>query len=814
MTNRQVRLFRRGAAAGGRARAAQALWLAVVVLGGWLCGPAAALTAEPAQPRPFDAVLGKLIVQLITTQHYAKRAFDDDVSSMFFDEYFDSLDRERRFFLAADIEEFAARRTQLDNELPQGDLGFAFDVYARFMQRVRERVEYARTALAQPFDFTVDEEMVLDRSEAPWCRDKAELDEEWRKLLKNRVLVFTLMNEQGAAEAAQKPSAATPASPEGEAAPEAAPPAADTGEAAAPAAGATTTPAAPAEKASPFANLPPAERVLRSQERFLRMLEENESLDVLEIFLSSLARVYDPHSTYMAPSTEEDFDINMKLSLEGIGAVLSTEEGYVKIVEIIAGGPADRDGRLHAGDRIVAVAQENDEPVDAIDMPLRKVVRMIRGAKGSRVFLSIIESGKALSSVPTTIELVRDEVILPEQAAKSEVRVVPLPARNGAPATGTPAQPEPTAEVMVIDLPSFYSDFEGRRDGDEDYRSASRDVRKLLEPAAAAGVDGVILDLRNDPGGSLEEAVRMAGLFFAKGPVVQVRSTGAKREVYPDPDPGLAYAGPLVVLTNRLSASASEIVAGAIQDYRRGVIIGDKATHGKGTVQTVLDLGRFFKRSPVFDEEPTGSLKLTIAKFYRVSGLSTQREGVNPDIVFPSYTDHMEIGEATLKHALPGDRIEPLAFECAVDVTPFLPPLRKLSEERLAANPDYRALTDSIARYAAMKDRKTLSLNLEKRRAQQVEEEKWLEEIRKQTFDAGDGAVAEEEAAPAGKDDKGNKGDGKQDDLVLDESLRVMADLIWMQQGDLLAKPAPPPQEPAAAPSAEAVVTPAPADAK
>ena len=782
-----------------------------------LLGLSASWAAEPLplpQPRPFDSLLAKVIVQLVSTQHYAKRAFDDDVSSMLFDEYFDSLDRERRFFLASDIEEFASQRNLLDNQLPQGDLSFPFAVYARFIQRVGERVEFARTVLAQPMDFTVDEEMVLDRTEAPWCKDKSELDEEWRKLLKNRVLVYTLMNEEAKPEphAAVAPPPATapeaPVKPDGAAAPAVVPPAVP--------AEAHVGEKAPANKeaASPYANLPPAERVLRSQERFLRMLEENESLDVLELFLSSLTRVYDPHSAYMAPSTEEDFDINMKLSLEGIGAVLSTEEGYVKIVEIIEGGPADRDGRLHAGDRIVAVAQENGEAVDAIDMPLRKVVKMIRGAKGSRVFLSIIEAGKALSSVPTTVELVRDQVVLPEHAAKSEVRTIPLPAKDGT--VTADVQPPATAKVMVIDLPSFYSDFEGKKEGNKDYRSASRDVRKLLESDAAKGVDGVILDLRGDPGGSLEEAVRLAGLFITEGPVVQVRSTGAKREVYRDPDPDLAYAGPLIVLTNRLSASASEIVAGAIQDYHRGVIIGDKSTHGKGTVQTVLDLGRFFAKNAVFGKEPTGSLKLTIAKFYRVSGLSTQREGVVPDIIFPSYTDHMDIGESSLKHALLGDSIEPLETACDVDVTPFLPVLRKHAEERLAANAEYKQLTESIARYAVMKDRKTLSLNLDKRRAQQAEEEKWLEEIRKQTFDKDDEAAAEPDAGvpPPDAAAKKDKDKERKNDLVREEALRVMGDLVWMRQGELLAKPDPAAKKPEEPAPAEGGATPGPTPGK
>lgn len=704
-------------------------------------------TSLASAPRPFDSVLCRVVSTLISTQHYTKRPLNDNVSQQLFDEYFATLDRDRRFFLASDVEEFASYRKTLDNQLFAGQLDFPFKVYDRFVERVRQRVQYARKRLEEPFDFTVDEEILLDRTESPWCETEEELDELWRKLLKNRVLVYTLMTE-----AAEEKESDTEAEPEGN--------------------------SDERPETSPFTAKSPTERVLSSQERFLSYIEENESIDIVEMFLSSLTHIYDPHSTYMAPMTEEDFDINMKLSLEGIGAVLSTEDGYVKIVDIIEGGPAEMDGRLKPGDRIIGVAQEDGDAVDVIDMPLRKVVRLIRGEKGSTVFLSVIEAGKALGSVPTTIDIVRDEVKLTQKGAKSEIRNVSLPGGT----QGEAGEGGREADVMIVKLPSFYSDFDAKRRGEKDYRSASADVRKLLREGIENEVDAVVLDLRSNGGGSLDEAIQLAGLFFSKGPVVQVKGAGLRREVHNDKDGETTYGGPLVVLVNRMSASASEIVAAAIQDHHRGVIVGDASTHGKGTVQTVYDLKRLFARDPIFRNEETGSLKFTIAKFYRVNGHSTQKRGVIPDIVFPAFTDHMDIGEASLEHALRWDEIDPLEPSFDVDVTPYLPVLTARVDARKTDDPKFKEHLEAVKKYAELRDRKTTSLNLEERRELQKQEEEWIEEIRRQTFrDNGDSDETGE----------GPDKDEKKADLVLNEALKVAADLIWLQEGDLIADPKP-----------------------
>ncbi len=747
-----------------------------------------AVTANPApddateatagkSPKPtlFEGMVAKIVAQLISTQHYTLRKLDDQVSAELFDEFFNTLDRERKFFLAADLADFSEYRTQLDDMLLKGDTSFAYDVYRRLLERVRERTEFAKTQLQAAFDLNVDEEIQIDRSKAEWAASAEELDDIWRRLLKNRIVLYTL-GAEAAATAEKKPPPST-AAPEiddqdADAQP---PPEANTPEPAE-----DTLPHAEADAVTP--PIPPAERTLRFFERYLKFLEENESMDVLELYLSSLTRIYDPHSAYMAPSTEEDFDINMSLSLEGIGAVLTTEDGYTKIVSIVPGGPADLDGRLHEGDRIVAVAQENSEPVDIIDMPLRKAVRQIRGPKGSKVLLSIIRAGKSLGSMPIPIEIVRDEVKLTDQGAKAEIETRARPGKTDDPEMNQEAQ------IMILTLPSFYSDFTGKRKGDAEYSSSSRDVRKLLKEATEKNVDGLILDLRSNGGGSLEEAIEIAGMFFAKGPVVQVRSSGNRRNVYSDTDNEILYRGPLVLLVNRLSASASEIVAAALQDYGRGVIVGDKSTHGKGTVQTVLELNRFFERHPLFATEQSGSLKFTIAKFYRVSGGSVQRTGVIPDVSFPAFTDHMELGEASLEHAMLWDQIEPVKVKSPVDVKPYLATIKAQSEQRLTENPEFLKLQEAIASYGEITARKKLPLNIDKRRDIQKEEERWAEKVRRETIRREVPTEKIDETPQATPDKTKTEEQPKPQDLVLDEALNIMLDLIQLQEHQLLAE--------------------------
>lgn len=702
-------------------------------------------------PSPIESGVAKVVAHLIARLHYERRPLDDAMSAKLFDAYFDRLDHERSFFLASDIEEFSHFRDILDDLIKQGKLDFAYDVYGRYVQRVRERVEYVTAHVNDPMDFTANEEILIDRSKQLWCPDRAALDQVWRLKLKNQLLTNILIDEAQKREAAAKPK--DEVKPPAEQKPEG-------GEA-----------AAPKPKT-------PAERLVQFYDRFLRVLEDNESMDILEIFLSALTEEYDPHSVYMAPTSQEEFDISMKLSLQGIGAVLTNDDGYVKIVEVVPGGPADIDGRLQAGDRIVAVAQDQQEPVDVINMPLTKVVHMIRGPKATKVTLTVLGADKGLSSIPVTLQLTRDEVKLTEQEAKSEYRDPasgqPLPAD---PTTAAVTANPPAGSIAVITLPSFYSDFEGRRTGSKEFKSATRDVKRLLEAAKTAKAAAVVLDLRSDGGGSLDEAVSLAGLFISKGPLVQVRTAERDVRVQSDPDDTTVYDGPLVVLVNRLSASASEIVAAALQDYHRAVIVGDEATHGKGTVQTIYNLGGVFPKSVLQDRNP-GSLKFTIAKFYRVTGGSTQQKGVNPDIVFPSFTDYMELGERELPTALPYDEIQPLEVSPTDDIRPFLPPIKEHSQERVNHDPQYQELEKAIRRYGELKQMKTLSLNKEKREALQKEEDgfsKTIQEIassRRRPY-SGKNSPKNEKAAPATRD------------LILEEASHIASDLACMEQKGL-----------------------------
>lgn len=740
--------------------------LALLLAG--LCGAAEdqdILTRPVGAKRPtaLEKYISLQVVKTISTSHYARHPVDQDYSALWFNEYFTMLDPSRMFFLQSDIEDFRSYEKTLGDLVRRGgSIDFAFEVYERYLRRVQEWAVFATARLAQPIDLTGKETIQIDRREAPWPVSRAELEDLWRRQLTNRLLTEQLADESGATDAdADEPDADLTAPPPAPA------------------------PAAVAPGGTPVVSKPrkpPVERVGESYHRFLKLKMDAETLEITEQFLNALTRIYDPHSSYMAPDSEEDFDISMRLSLQGIGAVLTTKDSYVEVLEIVPGGPASRDGRLKAGDRIIAVAQGEDpqNPVDVVDMPLRKVVRMIRGTKGTKVLLTVLVAG---SSTPTVIDILRDKVELKEQEAKCEVRQAALP--NGAEGQ--------TGRVALLTLPSFYLDFEGRRDGTDNYASCTRDAQRLIENATKEPLDGLILDLRGNGGGALDEAVRLAGFFFDRGPVVQVRDqrgTVKKRE---DTEAGSLFCGPLIVLVDKLSASASEIVAAALQDHGRAVIVGESSTHGKGTVQTVYSLDRQLSQNDLFKDQHGGSVKFTIQKFYRVNGGSTQVKGVVPDLCVPSFTDYMELGEASLPHVLAWDSIEPLEASREVDVAPWLPELKQRFEARLQASADFASLRQDIGRYAERRKLKELPLNLETRRAFQKEEEQWAKKMREQSRRRkAQAAAAKPEGPPA-------------PDLVLDETVRVMADMIALQRGLLTATAG------AVAAPAAAVAVPAPA---
>ncbi len=711
----------------------------------------------PPRPKEAEAVISKVVGQMLPRFHYERLPMDAAVSEKWFDNYFDHLDRERSFFLAADLQEFSTFRDLLSELLLTGRVDVAYAVYARLVERVRDRVEFARAYLQTPVDFTADEYFVTDRAKAPWCATRAELDQVWRLRLKNQLLATLLQDEAERKRDAETTAAAAKTPP-------ATPP---------PATGSPAVTPAPAPQTAAVADppKPPRERVLQFYAHLLEALEQKDSFDILEVYLNALTQVYDPHSNYLSPDSEEDFDISMRLTLQGIGAVLTSDDGYVKIMEIMPGGPADLDGRLQAGDRIVAVGQANAEPQSVINLALSKVVKRIRGPKGTTVTLWVVPADRSRFSPPVALQLTRDEVKLTEQEAKLEIKTIP----------GAPGR-----QVAVIELPAFYAEFKKRDDGKPLKRAAS-DVRRLLGEAAKQQVVGVVLDLRSDGGGSLDEAVKVAGFFFDHGPVVQVRDAERDLRVLTDDDQQTVFAGPLVVLVNRLSASASEIVAAALQDYRRAVIIGDASTHGKGTVQTVYRLDELLGRANAFQGLKTGSLKFTVAKFYRVDGGSTQRKGVVSDIAFPSFADFLDLGESELPAALAWDEVNPVPVTPGLDVRPWLPTLLTRSKARLATDADYLALTRQVTRFGELRKIKELPLNREKRELLQAEEDAFSKKVESLASGRRASARAKAKLKPGETPVKPGR------DLMLDEALAVIGDMLALQAGTLKPVPTPSP---------------------
>ncbi len=535
--------------------------------------------------------IAKITSVILGRQHYLQHPMDDKMSALLYDEYFKELDPQKIFFCKEDINKFKQFRYKLDDYLAAGDIKFAFEVYKVFLKRLDAYEAYAYTLLAQGFTFTENEDYDFNRADEDWVENEADLKELWRKKLKNDVLTLMLVKKV-----------------------------------------AETEPQEGNEHPS-WLEKSPYERIKKRVAQTVSFFKKKEPLDILETYLSSLARAYDPHSEYMSPRSEEDFNISMRLSLMGIGATLTSEDGYTKVVKVVPGGPADLDGRLKADDRIVAVAQENAEPVDVIDMPLNKVVAMIRGPENTKVSLTVLDGSKGLNAIPKTLVIKRGNVKLTESEAKGRIQRV-----------GTDNGKE--LKIGIITLPSFYMDFDAASKGDPNYKSSTNDVLRILKDFKKEKVDGIVLDMRSNGGGSLKEAVRLTGLFIKNGPVVQVKNGPSDVDIQYDEDETVAYDGPLAVLINRLSASATEIFAGAIKDYNRGLILGDFQTHGKGTVQTVFELKTFL--AFIGANFPAGSVKFTNAKFYRVNGNSTQIKGVTPDIVFPSFTEFMELGEERL----------------------------------------------------------------------------------------------------------------------------------------------------------------------
>ncbi|WP_348342041.1 carboxy terminal-processing peptidase [Ignavibacterium sp.] len=656
-------------------------------------------TLKTISPGSKHTIEAQLVTTVLTRYHYNRVPLNDSISALIFNKFINQLDGGKNYFLKSDIDEFSKYKFELDDFLANSNINFFFDVFNVYLKRVSERMDYINKLLEKEFDYSSDEYFIIKRDSVDWPKDENEMNDDWRKRIKNDALLYKLNGKDW-----------------------------------------------------DFIK----STIQKRYKNITKYLFQYNSEDVFQLAMNAFAETIDPHTNYFSPITSDNFKIDMSLSLEGIGARLQVEDDFTKIVEIIPGGPADKSKQLKADDKIIGVAQgEDGEFEDVIGWRVNDVVKLIRGEKGTVVRLLVIPAGSDLNAKPKEVKLVRDKVKLEDQAAKSNLLEIE---NNGQ-----------KFRIGVINIPKFYSDFEAQRNG-EDGKSTTKDVRRLISELEQKNIDGLIIDLRNDGGGSLTEAVELTGLFIKDGPVVQVRNSSNNIEINKDPDPSIIYNGPLAVMVNRFSASASEIFAAAIQDYGRGIIIGEN-TYGKGTVQNLIDLNMFTNRK----NTRLGQVKLTVAKFYRINGKTTQRLGVKPDIELPSYFLPEEIGESSEPSALPYDEINKLQYGKYSDVQKFIPELVKRHHERTINDPDFQYLIDQIKEYRESRNQKMVSLNEEVRRKQkEADEERKFQrenELRKKK-----GLKLLE---------KGEVPDEKSDstDYILNESAKILSDYITLSVG-------------------------------
>lgn len=600
------------------------------------------------KPAQQEAQAARLAAEVLARYHYKATPLDQSLSTKIYDQYLKSLDAEKLFFVQADVDRLSAYRTRLGDAILAQDLSIPFEMFNLYEQRVLQRFAYARSLLPKGFDFQADESYQLSREKEPWPQSDADMRELWRKRVKNDWLRLRLAGKN------DKEIVAL---------------------------------------------------LDRRYDNFQKRVARIKSTDAFQTFMNAYTTAIEPHTNYMGPRAAEDFDISMRLSLVGIGAVLAEINEYVTIRELVPGSPAATSGELKPGDRIVGVAQGEAGPmVDIQGWRMDDTVSLIRGAPDSVVVLDVLPAEIGTDGKHKRVTLVRKTISLAEQAAKASVRSV--------------TDGKITRRIGVLTLPTFYEDFAARQNNVKDYKSATRDVARLLEEFKKQKVDGVLVDLRNNGGGSLNEAINLTGLFIDKGPIVQQRNAAGVVSVGVDAVPGVAWDGPLAVLINRASASASEIFAAAIQDYGRGVIIGEPS-FGKGTVQSMVDLDRIAK-----NEKPRfGELKLTTAQFFRINGSTTQLRGVTPDILFPSATDDTTFGESSFGNALPWTQIQPATYAPAGDLKEVLPVLRTMHTARIKNDKDFQYLQEDIAEATRRRTTNRVSLNEAARRKELNAEE-------------------------------------------------------------------------------------------
>lgn len=612
----------------------------------WILLPFAAafntvLQAQTLEPLTQQSQAAHLSAEVLTRYHYKPVALDDALSLKIFDNYLKSLDSEKIFFYQADIDRFDYAKTKLDDAILNEDLSAPFAIYNLYQQRIAERVAYARSLLKTGFDFNVDESYQYSRKNAPWPASEAEMNDLWRKRIKNDWLRLKLAGKD--------------------------------------------------DKSI-------AETLGHRYDNSLSSISHIKGDDVFQGFMNAYAMTIDPHTNYFGIRAAEDFDISMKLSLVGIGAVLQDKDEYTTIRELLAGGPAALSGKLKVGDRIVGVGQgEEVAPTEVLGWRIDDTVALIRGTEDTVVRLEILPAEAGLDGPHKLVSLVRKKISLDKQAAKKSI----IEVKDGSNAR----------HIGVITLPGFYLDFAARMKGDKNYRSATRDVARLLTELKKEKVDSVLIDLRNNGGGSLSEAIDLTGLFIDKGPVVQQKDSRGKVSVENDKTAGAAWNGPLGVLINHASASASEIFAAAIQDYGRGVIIGE-TSFGKGTVQSVVSLDQLVKN----DKPKYGELKMTIAQFFRINGGTTQLRGVTPDVSLPAITDPEDFGEASYDNALPWSQIKAADYTPNANLAGLIPALVSRHKQRIAHDKDFAYLNEDIKEFNIQRKKNSISLNETERR--------------------------------------------------------------------------------------------------
>jgi len=651
-------------------------------------------------PRDYDGRIARRLVDTLQKSHVLQKRFDDEMSQRAWTNLVTFYDFDHSVFLKSDLDRLAVREKTLDDEIKEGNVSFGYDLYNLYVQRLRERIDFATNlVMSTEWDFATNETYRIRRKDAPWPETRADAEEHWRKRMKNECLVAQINHDL--------------------------------------------------DKSTNALSI--AKDLVKRYRQYVITLTEPDEESVFQHYMSAIARAYDPHSDYMSPTSKEDFDVEMSLTLCGVGALLAMDDGALKIAEIMPGGPMDVDGRIKEGDKIVGVQQEGGEMEDIMWQPMRKSIKKIRGKKGTHVTLEVVPRSDTSGLTKKLIDLVRDEIKLDDQAATGRVETVAL---NGV-----------TNKLGYVYLPGFYETMD-KKPFDEGFRSAAIDVAQYLVDFNAEDVKGLVLDLRGNGGGSLRQAIMLSALFVSEGPVVQIRDIRATGCLPIPPGNPVAFKRPIVVLTDRASASASEIVAGHLHDVGRAVVLGDVRTHGKGTVQTVSGLG----------PEKYGSCKVTTARFYRVNGCSTQLEGVKADLHLPSLLDALDIGEDKLTYALPFTKINSADYSLAWNLTKYVPTLSQRSDVRLKEDARYIKHVENVKGMKEISERESVSLEYETRKTQMAadRELRELDELEEEDEES------EEKTSKKKEKKRRKRNERPEDDVVLDEAKRVLMDLIQL----------------------------------